>query len=701
VLTSVFVAMMLSLSLAVRSVSAIDKGPRNNFLVLRSYANQGDAYGALVVGEIDLDVHELTYAQYLHATTDSELVVCKVEKRDMFQFDINNNRYINTYPNWVSPTSYKQFRQALALLTPKDYIVNVICGGFAERIDQPIPFPLRSWQNWSRSNPYPYEYNRIVAAYRLDQAGFYQGTEENPYYDPDFQGSAQTIRTYPSGHSKAGEKLDPLIMVIRNDDRRMLDTGQLLRDNLRKHGVPIESIERDERYAYGRIFAAQNYHIYTGKWDMGRFPPPQLYALYHSEFSFSGGLNYVTGYETYETLATLLEEAAHSSTYTEGQDAVRVAMGYFTDECITIPLWSTVSYYAWRKDLRGIVNMDAVGLINDWTFMNAYKIDGSPIVIGHAEIPERVNIIRPSSQLDYLYIDRMNLYDGIGVPPYDSTVDQPSFVKTWDVSTYTDPDDEEEKSKISRTYRSDNWFVEPFTGNQLENVNATQVYASMWYFYQDLQSWHSPSVWDIKHINISSDHRTLEIFWDNLSFWNTYLAEIPILSFNLLRSGTISSYYEETIDDCDPWLGLDYSAYWVDEVEYADNGNWVILERGTDWDIFAHEGYSPRADVRILKSAVLDHTVRVKYWAVNDPAGAGVEPGTLPWQEGFEGCGTYYAIDFVYGLSPEVSSLTLKRSSFYYMETPPLGEIDFMRKGNGYFKVDIFDLVIASSAYCS
>ncbi|HUV98134.1 MAG TPA: hypothetical protein VMW14_01365, partial [Candidatus Paceibacterota bacterium] len=42
-----------------------------------------------------------------------------------------------------------------------------------------------------------------------------------------------------------------------------------------------------------------------------------------------------------------------------------------------------------------------------------------------------------------------------------------------------------------------------------------------------------------------------------------------------------------------------------------------------------------------------------------------------------------------------------KRNPFYYMETPPLGEIDFFRKSNGANKVDIFDIVKAAVAYGS
>ena len=58
----------------------------------------------------------------------------------------------------------------------------------------------------------------------------------------------------------------------------------------------------------------------------------------------------------------------------------------------------------------------------------------------------------------------------------------------------------------------------------------------------------------------------------------------------------------------------------------------------------------------------------------------------------------YYAVDFV----PEIGGyLTLKRNPFYPMETPPLGEVDFIKKASGCYKIDIFDIVRSASVYGS
>ena len=58
----------------------------------------------------------------------------------------------------------------------------------------------------------------------------------------------------------------------------------------------------------------------------------------------------------------------------------------------------------------------------------------------------------------------------------------------------------------------------------------------------------------------------------------------------------------------------------------------------------------------------------------------------------------FYATSFTAGAGGQ---LAFSANRQYYMETPPLGEIDFVRKSGGQYKVDIFDVVIVASAYGS
>jgi ABC-type transport system substrate-binding protein len=141
----------------------------------------------------------LTKDQYDAAIDNPDIAFGPVVQNGMREFDLNGNETIATYPGINSPTSYWQFRAALAELTDKQYMVNNICGGLAQRMDVPIQASAPSWLNSSVIYPnYPWEYNPLGAASLLDAAGFIEGDTTNPYYDSGFPGSVQHLRLYPS-----------------------------------------------------------------------------------------------------------------------------------------------------------------------------------------------------------------------------------------------------------------------------------------------------------------------------------------------------------------------------------------------------------------------------------------------------------------------------------------------------------------------
>jgi hypothetical protein len=114
------------------------------------------------------------------------------------------------------------------------------------------------------------------------------------------------------------------------------------------------------------------------------------------------------------------------------------------------------------------------------------------------------------------------------------------------------------------------------------------------------------------------------------------------------------------------------------------------------------------ADYNIVKGNLhiytdLDDTtvVVVNYWAYGNPEG--FTPGGLSWDTVLEGGGMYYIISFTPGVGGGAS---FKRNPYYWMPTPPLGEMDFewnhvgtVKPRCGYYDVDIYDVVWAADAY--
>ncbi len=643
---------------------------------------------------IDYNAGPAPIDQFSDAINDPNIVVDSVADMGMNQFDLNNNYTIHSVRGYRSPMSYVEMRRAVAWLTPKDFIVNEICGSFAERIDQQIPAPNKGWANASYWYPnYPYEYDPAAAAASLDAGGFAQGSTANPDYDPGFPGSAQFIRTYPTGHEKEGQDLDPIEVVIRTDDIRQFEAGHLVASNMRKHGIPMTVTEGDINSIYDKVFGLFDYHLYTGRWSAGRFPALGLWQLYSKESIYPYGSNYVTGINSqthkYPRLQKLLEKARFPSSYSEAASAVKLAAGYMTEQCITVPLFSAKSYWAWSNHLLGVVNMYGYGPINPYTFMNAYRDDTpsrGPIRVGLKSAPNQMNTVYSSWIWDYICLDRMTLYGDMDVAPYDLSIDQPGFVRNWETDIWFDPVDGENKTKLTLVFRSDGYFVEPVTGTQKANVNTSHHFFNIWYDYNvDPIGWNFPDVEDIHHV-VMVNNTAVQVYFDSESYWSTYYAR------GVFRPMDTWAQHSELVtvatESFPGWSG-------TGQVPLANNPCWIAsidvdgtpLAHGTDWNIVL-------GNLIILTSQT--GTLNVEYWAPNDPRG--YTPGNLPWQTVFEGAGMFFPTAFTPGVG---GSLTLKRNPFYWMETPPLGEIDFIRKPNGAFAVDYSDLAILVWAYNS
>jgi hypothetical protein len=368
------------------------------------------------------------------------------------------------------------------------------------------------------------------------------------------------------------------------------------------------------------------------------------------------------------------------------------------DLCVHIPLWSTASYWAWKCNVKAVVNAEGAGPENGYSMMNMYKTDDTPLVYGTIRFPTAMNKFYSSWYYDYQNLDRMSLYgNGITAPPYDLGVDQNAFITEWVTGTFIDPDDAAEKSMNTFTYRSDGYAVEPVTGNIVEHLDANNVYADIWYTYQTPDCWAFSGVQWIDHINVTNSDCVVEMYWATLSYWNTYYGGgSAISSISYLQQSPLSTFETEDIAFAG---GTGYVATledpWLFEVVTLDG---TPLVQGIDWEIYAPTpatGTGGDAQLRILTTQAAG-TLHVEYWAVGDARG--YTPGNIAWQDAFEGAGMFYATDFVAGAG---GYLALAANRQYYMETPPLGEIDFVRKSNDCYKVDIFDVVIVASAYGS
>jgi len=710
----IFLASIILITLLVvvcipQSIVAASKGPRTEVLINRMYSDVLEAYGALEMGEVDIVGFTIQEHIYLDAIENPNVVLAAVDDMGMYQFDLNNNYTIPSYPGVRSPTNYQEFRQALAFLVDKDRVVEEFCGGFAARIDQPIAAPTHGWMNKSYTGDnYPYKYNPAAASALLDSAGFTTGTTPNPYYDPAFPGSTTTLRSYPPGHSKAGLDLDDVIFYVRTDDPRRFQAGRQLYESARKIGIPVDAQEGPSSYTYDPVMGLHDYHVYTGGWSLGRFPI-YLCFLYGSGFNFPYGSGYVHGFEAdgspnHPELDALLCNIYYANTFEEAYRNCQLAMGLFTELVVTIPLFSARAFWAYSSELLGVVNMDAYGFENNYLFMNAYKVDGSPLRWGLVNPANALNILYAGWTYDEQCLYRVYLNAGFDIPPYNIAMDQPGFVLDWFADTWVDPDDHQTKAKNYKRFRPDNYFVD-IDGNQLGNVDADDYLFSNYVTYAiGVNCWNWHIVQDVKYFNKVND-TFVEIYYNARSYWLYTAASPPLIPRSVflntsygLTQRLVETFVVDTNLTTPGFLGLGsappYGPCWVNSITSDLDG--ALME----WVDFHWELGDWYMDTALIPGAV----VTVDYYAIDDTSGDTL--GDNPLEDVTIGCGMYYFTGFIAEdgggwTTGARGNFTVRRNPYYYLETPVLGEVDFVWEAGGYFEITIFDVVKAAGAYGS
>jgi ABC-type transport system substrate-binding protein len=696
---AILFASILLMMVAIPS-GAARKGVREDDMAIYYYATQEAAYTALSTGDIDFILYDITSAQADNAFTNPNIVTVNVPDSGFYEFDLNNNYTITAYPGIRSPMNYTELRQACAFLSDKDYYVGTLHNNKAVRIDQMVAAPYYGWADETKSYPYyPYEYDPAAAKAVLDSK-FPVGTTPNPNYDSGDPLSSPYLRHYPDDHSLAGTDLDPLIFYVRSEHNARLMSGRAVYQALQKMGVPIDATEAPSTVTYTPVMGEFNYHFYTGGWSVGRFPPLSLYGLYHSSNAFPYGSNYVTGadfnavnpsdYVAHPILDNYLYQTNYAASYSDAVTYCKMAAGYMTDICVNVPLWSVSAYWAWNKNLLGMVNQQGADPENGYGFANAYKVDGSPIRCGTINYATSINIVYSNWVYDYNNVDRMNLYGGIDVPAYNVAADQVGFCNYFETTTWMDGADE--KTKVIQNFRTGGYACEPVSGDQGEEITANHYFWNAWFDYQLGDTWFSTGFIDLHHVNIINSTMT-EIYFDTYSYWNTYYCQGPLrpmyhwMTIPALVSNAVEAIPLAGGETPGP-ITLGHTdvegPIWFDYVEFND----VPLTLGTDYNIVLGELY--------LYGTLGAGTLDVSYYYVPSGACRGFFVGNLPWQDINDGAGEYYMTSYSSGVSA-----TYKRNPFYYLVTPLLGEIDFVKKPSGNYKVDIFDLALAGGAYGS
>jgi len=663
--------------------------PARSDLLFIPYESPDAAYAALEVDEVDILCMDLSPAQKSGVEADPNLQICSYAANDVFQYALNNNYSILYHPNAQSPTNKLEVRQAIAYLVNKTYIIENILQGQAVRIDQPIPAPQSSWCNESVVGPnYPYSYDPEKAAQLLATLGF-NDTDGNGWlnYPDDWPGIYGADTTaYPLEVIYPSKSLGNLvgcylISQLENTLPSVNWPEGYVGGGFKCHATTDPMI-------YHFMLLDRTYHIYLHGFMSGRFPT-HLYFFYHSNFWYDYGPNYVTNYE-HPLLDQYLEELYFASSIEQAMAACKKACGYMADYCVTIPLWSSLAYQAWREEVAGVVCMYGKGINNKYTYINAYRTDnpGAPLRIAIPE-PLALNVIYSSWPEDWEVLNAIYPHL-LNVNPYDLAVDQPWVAQDWEPGEWED--NGVTKTKVTYWLRKDVGIVAPETGDHIRNYTAHDVEFTIWYTYAFQDAWNWDMVMDADHTCIVSDYQ-IEVYLTNQSIWfYESIGSLPLLPKNETIDKLCYIVCEEFPADGEHKLSnpvVQVVNATIDGVPLVECVDYVIVARE-----YCHNVFAPK----VIPSP--DMTVKIYYYTPRWPP-TGYYLGSdygLTWQDTMYSLGPHY---------PSTSPFDLKKNPYFFLD-PILGETDWRwywvgteKPRSGYYKIDILDVVKATGAYCT
>jgi len=729
--------LMFSMLVNIFSFTNVNAQPRSDLEIIW-YSDFSICYSALKNHDVDIMGYELTYDLFEDAQTDPNIQLASYDENGILEFDINNNYSIPSYPNIRSPTNELKVRQAIAHLINKSYIVKEILPSFwGNIIDVPISNCLQGWWNPNvTGDNYPYSYDPDTAAALLASLGF-NDTDGNGYlnYPSDWPG----IENLPSTDTTSM----PLIFYIREDieDRRAV--GEYLIFQLEgDRSIPGDSplatanwpdgfrggdvTKGDPQFISFEVMQRRNYHIYTGAWMLSRFPAAYMYYLFHSDNWYPWGSNYVTGMNreglpNYPDLDEELREAYYAQNLSSAVFHCKNAQYLLVEKyCVSIWLWNYRAFNAYRKEVVAVVSQQALGLDNDYTYLNTYRADSPelPVRLGVSppssspSIPEKLNPLYSCWVYEWQMLDKVYTYLR-SVNPYSLEIDQPWAVQDWEVGTWFDPREQTTKTKITLWLRKNIGCAEPQTGNFVDYFTADDFEFSVWYIYAYNDSWSWSSVMDINHVKIVNDYQ-VEVYFDTYSLWATYsLDSMPLLGPKYLLIDKLCEPANATFTGADlTEVAPGYFEYQfttdnvVDVINVTVNG--VSINENEDFYIRAgYDAQQHNIFVNLTSFAPTDTITIYYYRAIPNGADGFYLGGNLglDWTDTMYSYGLYYPIS----INPVAGGkAVLKKNPYFFLETPPLGEIDWRwywegsetKPRSGYYRIDILDVVLCTGSYC-
>ncbi|KPV65414.1 MAG: Bacterial extracellular solute-binding protein, family 5 Middle [Candidatus Bathyarchaeota archaeon BA1] len=703
-ISTLALALLVSLTVAPVSTKAKpspQRGPRASELKILFYPDAHAAYTALLVGEIDHYTGMLLPDQYFDAVKRPEISVSQL----VTTFTVINHAFQSNYtfpdrPGIRNPCNDLNFRRAMLHLADRDSFIEVVLKGFAKRIDVPIAAPSAAWMNTGLIGAnYPYPYSRASAVALLERAGF---------KDHDGDG----IRNYPIGWDgaptdpKTGKpvNLDPILYYSYDTPPERAQITELHAAEMRAVGIPVEHRVRSYAFFDDVIWTDYNYQMATDGWSVGRFPT-YLRSWFHSEMwipGYGGPNAYTPGYPDIDEA---VDGIMYAKSLEDAKEASLRAQSLIMDKyALWIPIWSAAGFYGYRN-LLGVVSTPSTAPWNFFTQMNAYRADDptKPIRIGIVPAPPNLNHITAMWVVSVFTMGPFGLSPfPFGLNPHDAMIEVPLWSQDWEHTTWMDGATEKSTSRFWIN-KGSNW-IEPITGKVLAPFTTEGLEFNAWYHFHT-PSWVRAFYAKLHHIEVPSPHQ-VDYHWDTFSVFSTYLPwgwsrvlYAPAWKRPPLATLETKTFVEEVNATTPGDLALPFRALGapVEAVSITTTApGYATLAKYTQFNIV-------KGRISIFVDLPDGTKITVKYWARGDYAGYTCGDPAIPWSEILIGTGPWYmtALD-------RLTGATYKANRHYMLETPLLGETDWMytwipgpKPRSGHMKITVDDVVVATGAYGS
>jgi hypothetical protein len=536
---AIIAAMAISMfAMPVKAFATV--GPRVDELLIKIYTDNAAEFSAMQASDIDLVDWPLSPTEVAAWTAppyNTQITLDPYREIGLYEFDVNNNDTMPSYPNIKSPTADQNFRHAVAHMVDKDFIIATYLGGYAAKCESPI----MPWLRWYDPTMATHPYSPATACQIL----FDNGWRANA--DPESGAKVHFPAGWPvvlGGPNVAGQNLESvlthgppsgsgvgIIFYRRSDNAPRSNSGNLLINGDATHiglvhiGIPVDDQNVPRSTTSPKVMYEKDFHIYTGGWSLSR-DPDYLWDLY-SEAMYNPSVTEFA--QNYNHLHDPIWEAAvvnikHAANLDLAETYAHQALQRFGEYVFFVPVWTSAGYMA-HKTAWHALNVDSFGVRNWWNLyaMNnpSVGITGGTLRWGFTSDVEQLNVLYSQWVWDWQVLDK--IYDSmIAMNPLNIAVDMPWMASAWNIGTWTYPGTGMTASKISFTLISDMKWINPVTGaNTLGFVTPADVVDSAQEIY-DHSGWNFGLVADMA-LNPDNSLK-IDVVGNVITFYETVLS---------------------------------------------------------------------------------------------------------------------------------------------------------------------------------